>query len=71
MNTYTIKTTGGPVQFTLCAAHAQSGLDASEHVDANGMAVVKVRPATRDELCEVCRQDRIRDAIRSLGSVVA
>lgn len=65
MKTYTIRDpqTKEAVQFTLCEAHVVSGLDGSAHVIA--------RPAAKDELCEVCRQDRIRAAIRSIGSVVA
>lgn len=64
MKTWTINTrTDGIVTFTLCAKHSHSA-------PSEGDRVV-VTDSVPSAFCEVCRQDKIRAAIRSVGSVVA
>ena len=71
MTEYTIRNarTGTTVTFALCDMHAESS--AYTHSLAE-KSQVEARPAVlRVRGCEVCRQDEIRDAIRSVGSIPA
>ncbi len=62
MRTYTItKPKEGAVVFSICDTH--------HHGLPSGDVRVQVRAAAPDAVCEVCRQDKIRDFIRSANLI--